>query len=161
VLRANPKRCDPIELTEIRRWAHGYQCKFGVEPNPLPPNDLICAQILAAATVHQFAGLVQDMQAQRIPPGASPPWWVSVVLDKIHGIRAVEVKQARADLRAVRKRGNEIPPVTGEQQQFPAPEGLDALQKHVENDPNLSSDYAQRMLREIAEKKLARKAKGA
>jgi hypothetical protein len=49
MLHAKPKHFEPAELTTAKRLIHGYQLKFGRNPNPHLPDDEILAQFLAVA----------------------------------------------------------------------------------------------------------------
>jgi hypothetical protein len=118
LLNADPKKCDPADIRELRKWVHGYQAKFGRDKNPHPPDDKILAQLLAVAPVWQIVRLIDDLKAEGKEPGYQYAWYGTVALQRIHGIRPDEVTARRAELKAVPKRH---PALTGEQQQFPAP----------------------------------------
>ncbi len=120
LLRADPKNCAREDLDQTRRWVHGYQCKLGRDPNPHPPDDKILAQLIAVAQPGQIIRLIQDLMAERKEPGHQYSWYVTVALQRIHGIRPELLKQRRAELRIVRSRQPlDVPPT---QQQLPDPD---------------------------------------
>ena len=110
LLKANPKKCDPEALAQWRSWLHGYQCKFGREPNAHPPDDRITAQWMACGEPHQLEKLLYDLMAERKEPGHSYAWFVTVALQRLHGISPQQQQARRAQLRAVPKPSPAPPP---------------------------------------------------
>lgn len=115
LLKAKAKNFDPSEISEAKRWVHGYQLKFGRDKEAHPPDDTIMAQIITAAgSLGRLIGLVQELRADRKEPGGQYSWYATVALQRIHGIRPELVRQRRAELRVVREPSP--PAITGEQQ---------------------------------------------
>lgn len=102
VLKASETRTDAELLTTARRWLHGYCCKLGTDPNCHPPDNRIVAQFLAIAEWPRLERLLYDLLAERRPPGYSYAWFISVALQRIHGIHATRLKARRAELKLVR-----------------------------------------------------------
>lgn len=100
-LRAKPGKSDPAEAAEVSRWIHGYQAKFGRQRDPHPPDPTILAQILAVASAGHVVRVVQDLMAERQEPGSGYGWYLTVVLQRIHGVKPSAVKARRAQLRLV------------------------------------------------------------
>jgi hypothetical protein len=103
LLKANPKRETPERLAEARRWLHGYAAKFGRAPNPHPPDDKICAQFLAIAEWPRLEGVLLDLMGERKEAPHSYAWFVSVALQRIHGIEPKKLRDRRQQLKLVRK----------------------------------------------------------
>lgn len=101
VLKARPTKADPAALTEARNWIWGYQRKHGREPNAHPPDDLIVAQFLAVDEWPRLQAMLYELMAERKEPGYSYAWFISVALQRIHGIAPAAIKQRRATLKLV------------------------------------------------------------
>ena len=99
LLRAKPHQFDTKLLETARHWLHGYQLKFGRDPNAHPPDDPITAQFLAVADWIQLERLLYDLMAERKEPGTSYAWYVTVALQRIHGIQPTRLKARRAELK--------------------------------------------------------------
>jgi len=101
VLTARPKDFDPELLRKARGWMHGYSAKLGREPYAHPPDDAVCAQFLAVAEPDRLHNLVMELMHERKEPGATPAWFITVALQRLHGVQPTALKQRRAELRAV------------------------------------------------------------
>lgn len=115
LLKANPKRIEPAKIETARRWLHGYQAKLGRERDPHPPDDRIVAQFLSIADWPILERLLYDLMAERKEPGYSYAWFVSVALQRIHGVQPATLKARRAELRVV-KAGHTAEPPQPQQQ---------------------------------------------
>ena len=122
VLAAKPKDFDARELSEAKRWVHGYQCndKYGGsrDRNRNPPDDTVLAQILTACgSLAGVINLIQALGGARTEPGDQYGWYVTMALNRIHGIAPVKVKAGWARLKLARRPSP--PAITGEQQPLP------------------------------------------
>jgi hypothetical protein len=144
LLKASPKAFTQGELTEARRWVHGYQLKYGREQNAHPPDDKILAQLLTAAPLPRLIALIHELMGDRKEPGGQYSWYVTVALQRIHGVKPETLKARRAALRIVRTAAP--PAITGEQQI------MDQL-----TNPGADPDFQRAMLAELNAR---RKAKG-
>lgn len=104
LLKANPKKFDTGQIQRFRDWLHGYVAKFGREPHPHAPDDKIVAEFLSCGEPHQLEKLLYDLMAERKEPGHKYAWFVSVALQRIHGIAPQKVQERRAQLRLVKQR---------------------------------------------------------
>ena len=114
-LRAREKHFKPAELERAKQLIWGYQLKFGPDHNSHPPDGDILAQFLAVAEWHRLEAMVyNELMPDREKPGYKYSWYVTVALQKIHGIKPAILKARRAELRIVRP----PPPaaIAGEQQ---------------------------------------------
>jgi hypothetical protein len=102
MLKARPEKSDPSHLAQARGLIHGYQCKFGRFPDAHPPDSLICAQLLAVAPLHQLEALIYELMGERKQPGDSYGWYLTVAMQRIHGISPQRQAKTRAALRVVR-----------------------------------------------------------
>lgn len=93
-----------MRLTEAGNWLHSYQLKFGREPNAHPPDAKIVAQILTVAPWPQLQDLLYDLMAERKQPGHSYAWYLTVALQRIHGISPQVQKAQRTALKVLRGR---------------------------------------------------------
>ena len=119
LLTAKPKKADPEAIQFFRGFLHSYVAKLGREPHPHAPDDLIVAQFLSCGEVHQLEKLLYDLMAERKEPGHSYAWFVSVALQRLHGISPQQFKQRRSELRVVKQRpAEEQISVTAIQQQI-------------------------------------------
>lgn len=111
LLKAKPDKSDAALIEAARRWLHGYMAKLGREQHPHPPDNQILAQFLAIATWPQLEGLLYDLLAERKEPGYSYAWFITVALQRIHGIQPAILKQRRAELKLVsRQQRTDAPP---------------------------------------------------
>jgi hypothetical protein len=119
LLKAKPKNFDNVLIQHFRGWLHGYMAKLGREPHPHAPDDVIVSQFLSCGEPHQLGRLLDDLLAERKEPGHSYAWFVTVALQRIHGISPEKVKQRRTELRLVKQRPPEEPTsIEGIQQQL-------------------------------------------
>ena len=108
VLKARAGDYTAAQLSEGRKWIHGYQAKMRGD-DPHPPDDKILAYILAAVapwTTKDRNGaeiLVRELMADRLEPGDRYGWYVSVALQRVHGIQPDVWARARAQLRVLKK----------------------------------------------------------
>jgi len=107
IFQRRPEQFSPAALDQARRWMHGYMRKFGIESDQHPPDEKIAAQFLAcgddAGGWPRLEALLHDLMAER-KKAYSYAWFVSVALQRIHGIRPDLVKRQRAALKLVRSR---------------------------------------------------------
>ena len=111
VLRSRPSKADPDLLAYVRRWLHSYMAKLGVDDTnrpfletgnaPHPPDDGLVAQILAIADSQRIMRELDNMLLERKPINKYG-YFVTVLLQRIHGITWQQTKHARAALRVVR-----------------------------------------------------------
>ena len=113
LLKARKTDFDPERLEKARGWLHGYVCKFAADKDRHPPDARITAQFLAVAPWPQLEGLLYDLMSEQKEPGYSYAWFVSVALQRIHGIQPKALKQRRAHLKLM-KRSPEYKNFTGE-----------------------------------------------
>jgi hypothetical protein len=111
LLKANPKRVDPDLLATARRFLHGYVAKLAADPGRHPPDDRLVAQFLAIAEWRQLERVLYDLLAERKQPGYSYAWFISVALQRLHGIQPAALKARRAQLRLVSR---QAPPATAD-----------------------------------------------
>jgi hypothetical protein len=102
VLRAKPKHFDADTITRARGWLHSYKAKFGRQPHPLAPDNAILAQFLAIADWPALEHVLYDLMAERKEPGASYAWFVSVALQRIHGIAPTSLQARRQQLKLIK-----------------------------------------------------------
>lgn len=100
LLTANPKNTPPADLANARRWLHGYRLKLGREPRVHPPDDRILAQFLSIAPWPALERLLYDLLAERKEPGYSYAWFVSVALQRLHGLEPARYARLRDQRRA-------------------------------------------------------------
>jgi hypothetical protein len=79
--------------------------------SPHPPDDQVVAQVLAIADPPEVFRALDTLLIERKTP-TSYAWFVTVLLQRIHGISHVQTKKARAALRVVRagKRTADVEP---------------------------------------------------
>ncbi|MBL8230338.1 MAG: hypothetical protein JNL98_17750 [Bryobacterales bacterium] len=135
LLSATPAKADPDLLSQARKWLHGYQCKFGPDRDPHPPDDRILSQFLAVAPWEQLLRLIYDLMAERKQPGSSYAWYVSVALQRIHGIQPQVLKQRRAELRIVKHTPKQAAAAAASASSLPQAPSLD-----LPPDPDFSAD---------------------
>jgi hypothetical protein len=141
-----------VEIRELRTWVHGYQCKLGRDKNPLPPDDTILSQLLALAPLYRIVRMIEDLTAERKEPGYSYGWYVTLAMQRIHGIRADEFKARKGELRLEPKRHKGL---TGEQQELPvleAPKDQTPPEKSEQPDP----DFGRNLIAEVSSKRAAK-----
>jgi hypothetical protein len=107
VLRSKPTHHDPKDLETFRRWLHGYMCKLGRDasnqptPNAHPPDNDLVAQFLAVAEPRRLGTMLDALLLEK-QPAFSYAWFVTVALQRVHGITWQETKKARSQLRVVK-----------------------------------------------------------
>lgn len=110
VLSAKAKDFDPETVGTFRRWLHGYMCKLGRDERnapfnattPHPPSDDLVAQFLAIADPRRLGTLLDSLMLDR-QTCYSYGWFVTVALQRVHGLHFAEQKKARAALAVVRR----------------------------------------------------------
>lgn len=113
LLKASPKNQNADDMATVKKWVHGYHAKLGREKDPHPPDDRILAQLLAVGSADRIVAVIQDLMAERQEPGYKYGWYVTVALQRIHGIRPEALEAKRAELKAVRKKNE--PPENGQE----------------------------------------------
>lgn len=103
MLNSRPSHFDKTTLAQAGAWVHGYMTKLGDIPNPHPPDPYILAQFLAISDWENLKGLLRNLMAERKRPGQSYAWFVTVALQRIHGVQPQVLKARRADLRIARR----------------------------------------------------------
>jgi hypothetical protein len=117
VLRSKPAHFDKAAIERGRKWLHGYIATISrdprepQDPNAHPPDDFIVAQFLALAEWSRLEKLLRDLFHERKRPGQTYGWFVTVGLQRIHGITWLQTgnyrqpgQPARADARHPRPR---------------------------------------------------------
>jgi hypothetical protein len=82
-----------------------HHARYAREGNRLPglPDDAITAQFLAVAEWPRLEALLCDLAAERKEAGYSYGWYVTVALQRIHGLSPTRVREMRAQLKASAK----------------------------------------------------------
>lgn len=107
VLTSKISHHDKATLETFRAWLHGYMCKLGRDdrnqptPHAHPPDLEIVAQFLAVAEPGRLGAMLDSLLLDR-KTAYSYAWFVTVALQRIHGIAWTETKKARAALRVVK-----------------------------------------------------------
>jgi hypothetical protein len=114
LLTAKPKHYDKPTMDEARRWVHGYQTKFGPSATADPPDDTILAQLLAIAPLQYLIRLLQDLMSDRQKAGDTYAWFVTVALQRIHGIAPAAFKAKRAEFKAIKGGRKDKAPAPGD-----------------------------------------------
>lgn len=104
VMQAKPKEHDSKTLTEMTRWLWAYRRKYSDPPEPdiHPPDAGVVAQFLAITELPRLQALLYDLMTDKVVPGYSWGWFITVGLQRIHGIKAHTVKQRRRQLHLLR-----------------------------------------------------------
>ncbi|HEU0139861.1 MAG TPA: hypothetical protein VFQ79_09135 [Bryobacteraceae bacterium] len=103
MLRATTKNTpDPDLIPMARQWLHGYMVKLGREKDRHPPDDRLVAQFLSIAPWPQLERLLYDLLAEHREPGYQYAWFVTVALQRIHGIQPKQLQQRRAMLKLIK-----------------------------------------------------------
>jgi hypothetical protein len=105
VLKARPSDFDSDDLDALRGWLHHVMCKNGPRRNPHVPDLVVTAQVLACAPMAALIPMLRDLLDANTRVGSQYGWFVTVALDRIHGIRAEELAARRAALKLVGRRG--------------------------------------------------------
>jgi hypothetical protein len=103
--KACPENCEASELRELSRWVHGYQLKWGRDKHAHAPDAHVLSQLLAVAPLPRLISLITDLMQERKEPGYSYGWYVTVAIQRIHGIHPKALAAERAALRAAPRRG--------------------------------------------------------
>jgi len=105
ILLARPKQFSEADIQRARGWMHTYAGKLPHRevPQPHPPDDTMVAQFLAVAPWPRLEALLYDLMAERKECGYNYAWFTSVALQRIHGIKPQALKEAREQLRAIRR----------------------------------------------------------
>jgi hypothetical protein len=84
-----------------RKQIASHHVKFGREENRLPglPDNTITAQFLAVADWPKLEAVLYDLASERKEAGHSYGWYVTVALQRIHGISPGQVREIRARLK--------------------------------------------------------------
>lgn len=115
VLSAKSTNFDRDCLVAFRNWLHGYMQKLGRDEanrplaNPHPPSDDLVAQFLAIAEPRRLGTLLDSLLLDQ-QTCHSYGWFVTVALQRIHGLHFREIREARAALKLVRSGGRVADP---------------------------------------------------
>lgn len=110
--KADPKNCDAGELRELRNEVHGYHCKFGNEPNPHAPDDMLLAQLLAIASLEELRRMLQTFRDDRTVPGREYGWYITLAFQRIHHVPPLTTKRTRKLIEVAKRRQT----IVGEQE---------------------------------------------
>jgi hypothetical protein len=102
LLKASDKRTDPAAIATARAWLHGYVAKLAPDKDRHPPDNRIVAQFLAIAEWPRLEHLLKALFEERQTPGYSYAWFLTVALQRLHGIQPARLKTRRAQLKLVR-----------------------------------------------------------
>jgi hypothetical protein len=110
VFSATAAKADPNDVRTFRAWLHGYMIKLGRDDankplrNPHPPDEKLVAQFLAVDDPKLLGTMLDNLMLE----GHTCQryfWFVTVALQRRHGIGWQETKRVRQALRIV-KAGN-------------------------------------------------------
>jgi hypothetical protein len=92
-----------FEVARMKIASH--HAKYAREANRLPgmPDDAITAQFLAVADWPRLEALLCDLAAERKEAGYSYGWYVTVALQRIHGLSPARVREMRTQLKTSTK----------------------------------------------------------
>jgi biotin operon repressor len=138
--KAKPKNYDPKEFAEARSRLHNYKRKFGAEKQALAPDDDFVASFLAIASWDRLDRVLQDLALDRIVPGDTYGWFITVAIQRIYGLSPTDQRKIRADLRLVGKRR----PAPAEQQSLVTPGELGGEANHPLDVQRAIADAARR-----------------
>lgn len=108
VLSAKAKDFDQAIVSHFRAWLHGYMSKLGRDDrnqpikDPHPPTDDLVAQFLAIADPRRLGTMLDSLLLDR-QTCYSYGWFVTVALQRVHGIHFREQKEIRAALVDVKR----------------------------------------------------------
>jgi hypothetical protein len=99
-----------FEVARMKIASH--HARYAREENRLPtlPDDAITAQFLAIAEWPRLEALLYDLAAERKEAGYSYGWYVTVALQRIHGLSPARVREMRARLKTSTKAKSNIAP---------------------------------------------------
>jgi hypothetical protein len=82
-------------------WMASHHAKYTREENrlPGPPDDAITAQFLAVAEWPRLEAMLSDLAAERKEAGYSYGWYVTVALQRIHGLSPARLREIRARIK--------------------------------------------------------------
>lgn len=97
LLTARPSDFPADRRRDARRWLHGYQAKMSRDRSTAekPPDEKLIAQFLSVAEWPRLEAMLYDLLAERQEPGSRYAWYVSVALQRIHGIQPEALRAAR------------------------------------------------------------------
>src|SRR5579872_1786597 len=106
VLRAKPQDFTPQELAGSLSWIFGYQAKKGPYNRakgevPHVPDDKVLARIITAAAPWTAEVLIHELMKDGTKAGEKYEWYVTVALQRVHGIQPQALAARRAELRAI------------------------------------------------------------
>jgi hypothetical protein len=103
IAKAKPESYDSDEIRNVRSLLCGYWRRMRTEPDALPPPDKLCAEMLTIASFPRIKQELDKLWQKRKKPDRSYRWFVTVLLEKIHGIEPATSGKALSDLRIVQK----------------------------------------------------------
>jgi len=104
VFSTNVTRTIPRDvLQEFRRLVTHVAAKLHRAYDRPPDNESMARLVHACGSTQALHWLVIEMQKESRQPGDSPMWWVTVALQRIHGIDAKTQAIWRAQLKAARQ----------------------------------------------------------
>lgn len=138
------------EVFELaRNGIASHHAKFAREANRLSalPDDKITAQFLSIAEWPRLEALLFDLASERKEAGYSYGWYISVALQRIHGIPPSRLQEMRGQLNQSRKDARRHGSVTpkGEALQKPAANG-----QRLRRDPIFEIEQLKQQFREVA-----------
>jgi hypothetical protein len=103
--RAQKSDFDEEIFELVRNRIASHHAKFAREANRLSalPDDKITAQFLAIAEWPKLESLLFDLASERKEAGYSYGWYITVALQRIHGIPPSRLQEMRAQLNHARK----------------------------------------------------------
>jgi hypothetical protein len=121
-----------FELARNRIASH--HAKFSREENQLPslPDDTITAQFLAVAEWPKLETMLLDLAGERREAGHSYGWYVTVALQRIHGVSPARLRDVRARLKPEVSRPALIPKRTDINRKPARPAGVEECSHRAE-----------------------------
>jgi hypothetical protein len=140
-----------FELARNRIASH--HAKFAREANRLSalPDDKITAQFLAIAEWPKLEALLLDFASERKEAGYSYGWYITVALQRIHGISPSRLQEMREQLQYSRKGAQSVGRAAP---QIQAPRKPVVNGRPLSRDPALEVEQLKRQLREMAAARL-------
>jgi hypothetical protein len=120
-----------FELARNRIASH--HAKFAREENRLPslPDDSITAQFLAVAEWPKLEAMLFDLASERREAGHSYGWYVTVALQRIHGVSPERLRELRARLKPAGSRPALIPKRVDINRKPARPAGVEDLKEQI------------------------------
>ena len=142
-----------FELARNRIASH--HAKFAREANRLPalPDDKITAQFLAIAEWPKLEAMLFDLASERKEAGYSYGWYITVALQRIHGIPPSRLQEMRERLHHARK---DARTAGGIEPQMQAPRKLIVNGRSLGRDPMFEVEKLKQQLRDMATAKAMR-----